>query len=272
MLPWQSAVKCKTSAAGRALHHSDSESVGYGWSRAAWPSRRTTFVAAPDELRDATRELTRMQLIRTCAAWRPDLNAAADPVVATRIALKSLARRIIELGDEVANLDEPIEWLVRELNPTLLNAFGIGVEIAGQLVVTAGDNPERLRSEAGFAMLWGVAPLPASSGQTQRHRLNRGGDRQANRALHLAAITRLCLCPRTRAYADRRKAEALSKREIIRCLKRYIAREVYRQLTTPARLDKHESDRGCQGEFKGPSQRCRLMRRMLGPRRRCSLG
>ena len=84
---------------------------------------------------------------------------------------------------------------------------GIGVEIAGQLLVTAGDNPERLKSEAGFAMLCGVAPLPASSGLTQRHRLNRGGDRQANRALHLAAICRLRLCPRTRAYAARRKAE-----------------------------------------------------------------
>src|SRR5262249_3802824 len=158
------------------------------------------IIAAPDEVRDQTRNLTRMQLIRTCAAWRPDADAADDPVVATRIALKSVARRIIELNDEIANLDEPIEQLVRELNPKLLDQIGIGVEIAGQLLVTAGDNPEGLRSEAGFAMLCGVAPLPASSGMTQRHRLNRGGDRQANRALHLAAISRLRLCPRTRAY------------------------------------------------------------------------
>jgi transposase len=200
--------------------------------RAALQQLRNTIVAAPDEVRDQTRSLTRMQLIRTCAGWRPDADAAADPVVATRIALKSLARRIIDLNDEIANLDEPIEQLVRELSPKLLDAIGIGVEIAGQLLVTAGDNPERLRSEAGFAMLCGVAPLPASSGKTQRHRLNRGGDRQANRALHLAAITRLRLCPRTRAYATRRKAEGLSKREIIRCLKRYIARETYRLLTT----------------------------------------
>jgi transposase len=200
--------------------------------RAALQQLRNTIVAAPDEVRDQTRSLTRMQLIRTCAGWRPDVDAAADAVVATRIALKSLARRIIDLNDEIANLDEPIEQLVRELSPKLLDAIGIGVEIAGQLLVTAGDNPERLRSEAGFAMLCGVAPLPASSGKTQRHRLNRGGDRQANRALHLAAITRLRLCPRTRAYATRRKAEGLSKREIIRCLKRYIARETYRLLTT----------------------------------------
>jgi transposase len=199
--------------------------------RSALQLLRMTIIAAPDEVRDQTRNLTRMQLIRTCAAWRPDADAAADPVVATRIALKSVARRIIELNDEIANLDEPIERLVRELNPKLLDAVGIGVEIAGQLLVTAGDNPERLRSEAGFAMLCGVAPLPASSGVTQRHRLNRGGDRQANRALHLAAICRLRLCPRTRAYAARRKAEGLSKREIIRCLKRYIAREAYHLLT-----------------------------------------
>jgi transposase len=200
--------------------------------RSALQLLRMMIIAAPDEVRDQTRNLTRMQLIRTCAAWRPDTDAAGDPVVATRIALKSLARRIIELNDEIANLDEPIEQLVRELNPKLLEAVGIGVEIAGQLLVTAGDNPQRLRSEAGFAMLCGVAPLPASSGMTQRHRLNRGGYRQANRALHLAAISRLRLCPRTRAYAARRKAEGLSKREIIRCLKRYIAREAYHLLTT----------------------------------------
>jgi len=128
-----------------------------------------------------------------------------NPPAAGRV-VPFLARRIIELNDEVANLDEPIAQLVRELNPKLLDAVGIGVEIAGQLLVTAGDNPERLRSEAGFAMLCGVAPLPASSGMTQRHRLNRGGDRQANRALHLAAISRLRLCPRTRAYAALRRA------------------------------------------------------------------
>jgi len=199
--------------------------------RSALQLLHNMIIAAPDEVRDQTRNLTRMQLIRTCAAWRPDVEAASDPAVATRIALKSVARRIIDLNDEIANLEEPIERLVRELNPKLLDQIGIGVEIAGQLLVTAGDNPERLRSEAGFAMLCGVARLPASSGITQRHRLNRGGDRQANRALHMAAVSRLRLCPRTRAYATRRKAEGLSKREIIRCLKRYIAREAYHLIT-----------------------------------------
>ena len=132
---------------------------------------RMTIVAAPEELRDQVRNLTRMQLIRTCAAWRPETTNAADPVAATRIALKSLARRILELGDEIAALDELIEPLVTALAPQLLARVGIGIEIAGQLLVTAGDNPDRLRSEASFAMLCGVAPLPASSGMTRRHRL-----------------------------------------------------------------------------------------------------
>ena len=152
---------------------------------------RMTIVAAPEELRDQVRNLTRMQLIRTCAAWRPDTTNVTDPVSATRIALKSLARRILELGDEIAMLDELIKPIVTALAPQLLARPGIGVEIAGQLLVTAGDNTQRLRGEAGFAMLCGVAPLPASSGMTQRHRLNRGGDRQANSALHLAVISRL---------------------------------------------------------------------------------
>ena len=157
-----------------------------------------TIVAAPEELRDQVRNLTRMQLIRTCAAWRPDLTDAADPVSATRIALKSLARRILELDDEIALLDQLIGPLVRSLAAPLLARVGIGIEIAAQLLVTAGGNPQRMTSEAGFAMLGGVAPLPASSGMTQRHRLNRGGDRQANRALHLAVITRMRIDPAPR--------------------------------------------------------------------------
>ena len=195
--------------------------------RVALQMLRAQIVSAPEELRDQVRNLTRMQLIRTCAAWRPDLTDAADPVSATRIALKSLARRILELADEVAMLDELIKPLVGALAPKLLERNGIGVEVAGQLLVTAGDNPERLRSEAAFAMLCGVAPLPASSGKTQRHRLNRGGDRQANSALHLAVITRMRTDPKTQAYVAKRTALGHSKLETIRCLKRYLAREVY---------------------------------------------
>jgi transposase len=195
--------------------------------RTALQLLRMSIVSAPEELRDQVRNLTRMQLIRTCASWRPDPTDAADPTSATRIALKSLARRILELGDEIAMLDELIEPIVTELAPQLLDRVGIGVEIAAQLLVTAGDNTDRMRTEASFAMLCGAAPLPASSGMTQRHRLNRGGDRQANSALHLAVITRLRTDQKTKAYAAKKTAEGHSKREIIRCLKRYLAREIY---------------------------------------------
>ncbi len=195
--------------------------------RAALQQLNNTIVAAPDEVREQTRVMTRMQLVRTLGGWRPDRDQASDPTVATRIALRSLARRIIDLTDEMTALDQLIRPLVTELNPRLVEAVGIGIQVAAQLLVTAGDNPDRLRSEAGFAMLCGVAPLPASSGQTQRHRLNRGGDRQANRALHLAVISRIRLDPTTQAYVAKKTAEGHSKMEIIRCLKRYVAREIY---------------------------------------------
>jgi transposase len=194
---------------------------------------RNHIVSAPEELRDQVRNLTRMQLIRSCAGWRPDTVGFRDPVVATRIALKSLARRILELNDEIAMLDDLIKPLVGGLAPRLLQATGIGVEIAGQLLVTAGDNPGRVTSEPGFAMLCGAAPLPASSGKTQRHRLNRGGDRAANSALHMAVISRMRMDPTTKAYVARRTADGLSKPEIIRCLKRYLAREIYYLLKPP---------------------------------------
>jgi transposase len=201
--------------------------------RAALQQLDNTIIAAPEELRDSIRALTRMRRIRTLAAWRPDRARAAEVDIATRLALRSLARRIIELTDEIADLDALITPQVARLAPRLVAARGIGTETAGQLLVTAGDNPERLQTEGGFAMLCGVAPLPASSGKTERHRLNRGGDRDANRALHMIAVGRLRIDPRTRAYAARRLAEGLSKREVIRCIKRYIAREVYHLLTAP---------------------------------------
>lgn len=188
---------------------------------------QTTIVCAPDRLRDLLRNMTRMQLIRTLAAWRPDLSGYRDVEEAYRIALKSLARRYLELHDEVADLDDMIEAIVTDLAPDLIACSGVGFNSAAQLLLTAGDNPERLRSEASFAALCGVSPVPASSGKTTRHRLNRGGDRAANSALHIIAIGRLRLDPKTKEYVARRIAQGHSKLEAIRCLKRYIAREVF---------------------------------------------
>ena len=187
---------------------------------------RSYAVSAPDEVRDEVRSLTRMQRLRTVAAWRPDDDDFDHPATATRIAKRSLARRILELNTEVADLDDRIEPLVTDLGARLIERPCIGIETAGQLLVTAGDNPGRSRSEAAWAMLCGVAPLPASSDKTDRHRLNRGGDRQANRALHMITISRLRTDERTHAFAQRKVASGKSKLEAIRCIKRYIAREV----------------------------------------------
>jgi transposase len=188
---------------------------------------QNNIVSAPDQLREQLRAMPRMQLIRTLAASRPDLAACRDVTSAYRIALKSLGRRYLELHDEIADLDTMIAALVDDLAPDLIARPAIGYETAAQLLLTAGDNVERLHSEAGFAALCGVSPVPASSGKIQRHRLNRGGDRAANSALHIIAIGRLRLDPRTQAYVAKRLSQGNSKLEAIRCLKRYIAREVF---------------------------------------------
>jgi transposase len=120
--------------------------------------------------------------------------------------------------------------LVTETAPTLLELHGVGLDTAASLLVTAGDNPDRLRSEASWAHLCGVTPIPASSGKIIRHRLNRGGDRHANAALYRIVLTRMSRDPRTRDYVTRRRAEGRSSREIIRCLKRYVARETFKHL------------------------------------------
>jgi transposase len=195
--------------------------------RVALQMIHNTIVCAPDELREALRNMTRMQLIRMLAAWRPDLTDYRNVVSAYRITLKSLARRYLELHDEIADLDAMITAIVDELAPALVARNSVGHGCAAQLLLTAGANPERLRSEAGFAALCGVSPVPASSGKTARHRLNRGGDRAANSALHIIAIGRLRTDARTKAYVAKRIAEGHSKLEAIRCLKRYIAREVF---------------------------------------------
>jgi transposase len=199
--------------------------------RVALQMIHNTIVCAPDGLRDQLRSLTRMQLVRTLASWRPDLTAYRDLDSAYRIGLKSLARRYLELHDEIADLDVMIAAIVDELAANLVARNSIGHIGAAQLLLTAGDNPERLRSEASFASLCGVSPVPASSGKTVRHRLNRGGDRAANSALHIIAIGRLRTDQRTKDYVARRIAEGHSKLDAIRALKRYLAREVFTLIT-----------------------------------------
>jgi transposase len=185
------------------------------------------IIAAPADLRDQLRTLTRTRLLHTCAAFDPDPLAAADPHTAARLALRSLAERAQHLHQQIRELNTLIEPLVRSLAPSLLSALGFGIHTTAQLLITMGDNPQRMSSEARFAKLCGVAPLPASSGIIQRHRLNRGGDRQANSALHIALINRIHHDQRTRDYIARRTAEGRTKPEIMRCLKRYLAREAY---------------------------------------------
>lgn len=191
---------------------------------------KSLIVTAPDQLRTVLRAMSNHELVATCAARRPDRGAAGDPATATIIALRALARRHQQLTVEIDDLDALLAPLVAQINPTLCALLGVGPDVAGQLLVTAGENPHRLHSDAAFAMLCGAAPLPASSGRTTRHRLNRGGDRQANAALHKIVLCRLRWDPRTREFAEQRTARGNSKKEIIRILKRYIAREVYAAL------------------------------------------
>jgi transposase len=178
---------------------------------------KALLVTAPAELREQLRQLSTTALIATCARLRPT-GDIGDPEQATKTALRRLARRHQHLSEEVAEADTELKALVSATAPGLLALPGVGTEVAGQLLTTVGDNPDRLRSEAAFAHLCGVAPIPASSGRTHRHRLNRGGDRAANNALYIVVLGRLRYDARTRAYADRRTKQGLSKPEIIRCL------------------------------------------------------
>jgi transposase len=210
----------------RAARHSAVKSRS-----AAIVQLRDIIITAPQELRD---QLSCRRTIRgkasVCARLRPSARELRSPSQAAKFALRSLAQRIEALDLEIKSLDRELEQLVRAAAPRTTQLLGISTGHAGQLLVTAGQNIDRLRGEGSYAALCGVSPIPASSGKTIRHRLNYGGDRQANRALHLIAVCRLRYCPRTRAYAQRRTAEGKTKLEIMRCLKRYIAREVYNSL------------------------------------------
>jgi transposase len=190
---------------------------------------RALIVTGPDELRARFAGLTAADLAAGIAALRPRPGDAAE--YAVRVALRELGRRVEFLDGQLERLDDLIVPLVTARAPGLLALYGVGPDTAALLLVAAGDHPERLRSEAAWAHLCGTAPIPASSGKVRRHRLNRGGNREANHALWRIVITRMSAHPATRAYVERRTKEGLSKKEIIRCLKRYVAREVYRRLS-----------------------------------------
>ena len=186
-------------------------------------------VTAPEQLRRRLRGLSTKELVYVAARFR----LADDPrdvPTATKFELRSVARRYQALSREIDELEAHLDRLVGQVAPELVSLPGIGTDNAATLLVVAGDNPQRLRSEASFANLCGVAPIEASSGKVVRHRLNRGGNREANRALYMTCLARMRRDQRTKEYVVRRTQEGKSKREIIRCLKRYVAREVYRVL------------------------------------------
>ncbi|MBA4864251.1 IS110 family transposase [Streptomyces sp. PSKA54] len=190
---------------------------------------RTLIVTAPSAVRDKLRGLSARELVDTLAHSRPG-GDLSDPAFAVRVALRRLARRYQQLDEEIKDADKEIGPLVTQAAPRLIALPGVGPETAGQLLTSAGDNPDRLRSQASFAHLCGAAPVPASSGRTNRHRLNRGGDRAANNALHTIVLVRMKYDQRTQEYVARRTAEGMAKKDIIRCLKRFVAREIYRHL------------------------------------------
>ena len=192
---------------------------------------RDLVTTAPEQLRRGLEPLTAAQRHQRCARFRPgDLT---DPPEATKAALRTLARQHQALDADLTELRGHLDCLTAAANPALRAAKGIGTDTASIPLIAAGDNPQRLHSEASFAALCGTSPVEASSGKITRHRLNQGGNRQANHALWRIAMVRLSTDADTRAYAQRRQTEGKTRRETIRCLKRYIAREVYQLLTNP---------------------------------------
>lgn len=195
---------------------------------------KALIVNAPDALRETLEPLTDRQLIDRCAALRP--GDIINPTASVKHALRALAARWRTLSVEIATHDEVLDTITRAAAPTLHEAFGIGTDSVAEMMIVAGDNLTRIRSEAAFAKLCGACPVPASSGVTNRHRLFRGGHRQANAALYRIVIVRMRWHQPTIDYVRRRTAEGLSKKDIIRCLKRFVAREVYHALIDDYRV------------------------------------
>lgn len=192
---------------------------------------RDLIVCAPDQLRRDLEALGTPARVERAARFRP--GELTDPVEGTKAAMRALARQHRVLTADLDELRDQLDQLTRLANPALRDAVGVGPDVASILLIAAGDNPDRLASDAALAALCGASPVEASSGKVTRHRLNQGGNRQANHALWRIAMVRLTCDPVTRAYAERRRTEGKSHREIVRCLKRYIAREIYRLLTNP---------------------------------------
>ncbi len=192
---------------------------------------KAMLITAPEKLKSELGGLSTARLVTKVSRSRPGKNLS-DVETATKYALRSVAHRYQQLSEEISKLDEHLNRLVAEAAPELLAVEGVSIDTAASLLIAAGDNPERLKNEAAFAHLCGVAPIPASSGKSVRHRLNRHGNRDANRALYVIAVCRMSRDERTRTYVAKRTAEGKTKKEIIRCLKRYIAREVYRILAS----------------------------------------
>jgi transposase len=196
---------------------------------------RALITTGPEELRAQLRALSTADVVTMAARYRP--SDATTVVGATKLALRELALRVRHLEDQVDRLDANLAPLVTSTCPQLVARFGVGPQTAAALLVAAGDNPDRLRDEAAFAALCGASPVEASSGRVVRHRLNRGGDRQANHALWRIVFVRMRFDPRTRDYVERRTKEGMAKKEIMRCLKRYVAREVYHCLVNAQTAD-----------------------------------
>ena len=191
-------------------------------------------VTAPEALKAQLAGLSTARQFAVAAGFRPA--EIADPTGATKTALRALARRVAALTAEIDQASAALAELTAQAAPELRAEYGVGPESAAQLLITAGDNPDRMTSEAAFAALCGTSPVPASSGRTDRHRLSRGGDRQANRALHIVILTRIRRHQPTRDYLARANSEGRTTKEAIRMLKRYLARHLYRHLSTPGTI------------------------------------
>ena len=205
---------------------------------AAMITLKQILVTAPPALRETLQPLTDHALLTRCAGLRP--GALDTPTASAKHTLRALARRWNTLAEEIAAHDPHLARLTTDTSPTLREGFGVGADTAAELLILFGDNPDRIRSEAAFAKLCGACPIPASSGRTTgRHRLYRGGHRQANAALHRAVIVRMRFHQPTVDYVTRRTADGRTKRDIIRCLKRFLAREIYHRVMTDFRTRQH---------------------------------